>query len=60
MGWTLFRRKTAHKDPVCGMDVDPKTAPASVDVGGRTHYFCSVACLSLFKQDPARYSPAPT
>ena len=28
------------KDPVCGMDVDIKTAPAKSEYKGKTYYFC--------------------
>src|SRR5262245_55451718 len=31
-------------DPVCGMTVDPGTAPASVTHEGRTYYFCNPSC----------------
>ena len=34
-------------DPVCGMEVDEKTALAAV-VGGRKHYFCSNECRGSF------------
>ncbi len=29
------------KDPVCGMEVDEKTAPAKSEHMGKTYYFCS-------------------
>src|ERR1019366_444006 len=29
------------RDPVCGMGVDPNTAPYRVERGGTTTYFCS-------------------
>jgi len=29
------------RDPVCGMMVDPKNAPAKLDYNGKTYYFCS-------------------
>lgn len=28
------------KDPVCGMMVDPETAPAKAEYQGQTYYFC--------------------
>jgi Cu+-exporting ATPase len=46
------------KDPVCGMDVEPKTAAASKEHGGATYYFCSEGCLERFEADPARYIAA--
>jgi Cu+-exporting ATPase len=49
---------TEHVDPVCGMTVDPTTAAATRDVGGRTYYFCSTHCASTFDADPSRYATA--
>ncbi|HSL24086.1 MAG TPA: YHS domain-containing protein [Vicinamibacterales bacterium] len=43
------------KDPVCGMMVDEKTAPAQSDYEGRTYYFCMPACRKKFEADPQRY-----
>jgi P-type Cu+ transporter len=42
-------------DPVCGMTVDPGTAPASYVHEGKTYYFCCPSCREKFKTDPARY-----
>ena len=44
------------KDPVCGMEVDEKNAAARAKVGGRTYYFCSVACKSRFDKDPKQFT----
>ena len=49
----------AAVDPVCGMTVDPATAPASRSHDGRTYYFCCPSCASKFEADPARYLAAP-
>ena len=43
------------KDPVCGMDVDPRTAKHSAEAGGSTFYFCSNGCKTKFVADPASY-----
>jgi len=48
------------KDPVCGMDVDPATAPRRADHGGRTYFFCSAGCETKFKAEPERYVQAKT
>ena len=45
----------AVKDPVCGMDVDAKTAAGSHAFEGHTHHFCSQGCLTKFRADPDRY-----
>jgi len=43
------------KDPVCGMEVDPKRAAATRTAMGRTFYFCSLGCAKAFDADPHRY-----
>ncbi|HSR67836.1 MAG TPA: heavy metal translocating P-type ATPase [Acidobacteriota bacterium] len=42
-------------DPVCGMSVNPETAPHSLEHQGRTYYFCSQGCLEKFKEHPRHY-----
>jgi len=42
-------------DPVCGMDVDPKTAAGKSEYQGKTYYFCSPGCKKDFDKDPAQY-----
>jgi Cu+-exporting ATPase len=42
-------------DPVCGMPVDPATAPASTEYQGSTYYFCCPHCLEKFRANPQRY-----
>src|SRR2546426_6581644 len=39
-------------DPVCGMTVDEKTAPASAVHHGTTYYFCAPGCKRTFEKDP--------
>ncbi len=47
-------------DPVCGMTVDPATAPATVEHAGQRYYFCCPLCAQKFQGDPQRYlSPRP-
>ena len=46
---------TIVRDPVCGMDVDTRTAKFRYDVGDTTYYFCSAGCLEKFRADPNRY-----
>ncbi len=41
-------------DPVCGMTVEEKTAPAKMAHAGRTYYFCAPGCQRAFEQDPER------
>ncbi len=44
-----------EKDPVCGMDVDPKTATRISVYQGKTYYFCSPGCKRDFDQQPQKY-----
>ena len=43
------------KDPVCGMEIDPKTAAAKMDYKGKTYYFCALSCRDKFKANPEKY-----
>jgi membrane fusion protein, copper/silver efflux system len=48
----------ATKDPVCGMDVDQKTAIAAgrtAQLNGHTYYFCSDECRHRFEEKPERF-----
>ena len=42
--------KAMVKDPVCGMDVDPKKAGAHVRIEGKDQYFCSSGCRDQFEE----------
>ncbi|UER55407.1 heavy metal translocating P-type ATPase [Kineosporiaceae bacterium SCSIO 59966] len=46
---------TTVVDPVCGMNVDPKTAAATREHDGSTFYFCSPGCAATFDADPHVY-----
>ena len=37
-------------DPICGMQVDPRAAAATVTYKGKAYYFCSIACRDEFRQ----------
>lgn len=43
------------KDVVCGMAVDPETAPAKTTYQGETYYFCAPGCKAAFERDPEQY-----
>ncbi len=43
------------RDPVCGMMVDPATAPYRATHEGQTFYFCARSCQTKFEGDPAYY-----
>ena len=44
-----------EKDPVCGMDVDPKTVEWKSEYQGQTYYFCAPGCKQAFDQEPQKY-----
>src|SRR6185295_10603112 len=54
---TAAEPSAAHlvKDPVCGMDVDPRSAKHRTDYQGRTYYFCSARCRERFEAEPQKY-----
>ena len=42
-------------DPVCGMQVDERTAAVSSAFEGRSYYFCSTGCKQKFEANPSAY-----
>ena len=40
------------KDPICEMKVDEKTAKRTSEYEGKTYYFCSKECKSIFDKNP--------
>jgi len=44
-----------ERDPVCGMNVEPETARAKVEHGGKSYYFCSAGCGKRFEQAPEQF-----
>src|SRR5712691_13353044 len=50
---------TTHRDPVCGMTVNPAKAAGSSEHRGRTYYFCGAGCLAKFTAEPDRYLRPP-
>lgn len=45
------------KDPVCGMEVDPRQGYTET-YQGRRYQFCSRKCLDEFDENPQRYAQA--
>ena len=41
------------KDPICGKQLTPTTAAASIVREGKTIYFCSRECKTKFEAKPA-------
>ena len=48
---------TPHRDPVCGMEVDPQTAGGgSAEHAGVIYHFCSAHCRARFVASPAAFA----
>jgi len=47
-----------EKDPVCGMQVDPKNAAGTSEYNGKTYYFCGTGCKRKFDENPSQYIKA--
>ena len=43
------------KDLVCGMTIEPQTAAATSQYGGKTYYFCAPGCKVAFDRNPEEY-----
>lgn len=43
------------RDPVCGMEVDEKTAQFKTEHMGKIYYFCSPGCKKAFEANPHKY-----
>ncbi|HYM98522.1 MAG TPA: heavy metal-binding domain-containing protein, partial [Aestuariivirgaceae bacterium] len=46
-------------DPVCGMQVNERTAAGSSVFEGRSYYFCSTGCKKKFDTNPSAYVGTP-
>jgi P-type Cu+ transporter len=46
------RLAAGARDPVCGMTVNPVTAPYSAEHAGQTFYFCGKGCRERFAANP--------
>jgi len=42
-------------DPVCGMEVEEKSAAGKSEYKGKTYYFCAPGCKTAFDKDPEKY-----
>jgi YHS domain-containing protein len=43
------------KDPVCGMNVDEKTAKLKSEYMDKTYYFCAQSCKATFDKNPSKF-----
>lgn len=44
------------KDPVCGMEVDERTAQWKSEHKGKTYYFCAERCKQVFDKKPDHFT----
>jgi YHS domain-containing protein len=51
--------EASHRDPVCGMTVDPASPGATATVGGVAYLFCCQGCADTFVADPRKFLSAP-
>ena len=42
-------------DPICGMDVEEKTAKFTSEYKGAKYYFCAPGCKHLFDKEPEKH-----
>lgn len=47
------------QDPVCGTDIDEKSAEGLSVFRGEPYYFCCSGCHNAFDQNPEKYALAP-
>lgn len=47
-------------DPVCGMTVNPDSAAGSLQLNGKTYYFCNPHCRDKFQQHPELFLNKPS
>jgi len=43
-------------DPICKMEVDPKTAKWKSVHKGKEYFFCAPGCKTAFDKNPDKYS----
>lgn len=55
---TCTKRKETEMetDPICKMQVDPKTAAGQSEYEGKTYYFCAPGCKQKFDANPSQYA----
>ena len=44
------------KDPVCGMEVNEKSAKYVSQYQGKAWYFCAAGCKKAFDENPEKYA----
>lgn len=46
---------TRHRDPVCGMLIEPRHSAGTRMTRGESVFFCSTLCLEKFDSNPDHY-----
>ena len=52
----MKEQKDSVRDPICGMQIDPKRAAATRVHMGQTFHFCSPGRAKTFDSDPHKYA----
>ena len=50
-----MNNNTTAIDPICKMEVDPRTAQHVSEYKGTTYYFCGRGCKLDFEEEPETY-----
>ena len=50
-----MRPRSTVKDPVCGMDIDPRKVLDKSEYQEQDYYFCWIGCKEKFDANPERY-----
>lgn len=51
----IFSGEGKTKDPVCGMNVDPKNTEFNLVYQEKEYFFCSDNCKTQFDQNPKQF-----
>ena len=52
----IQREENMAIDPICKMDVDPKTAKWKSTYNGKEYFFCAPGCKKAFDKNPEKYA----
>lgn len=53
--YTMIEQHYTVQDPVCSMDINPKSAHPVYVFKGRIYHFCAENCRSAFAKNPEKY-----
>ena len=51
----FLNNKITAKDSICGMNVNQEKTEFKTDYSGKTYYFCSKGCKSIFDANKEMY-----